>query len=162
MAEVTQTLPWIFVDAVDLEGSAGVVLGPTPWFAITQDDVDTFAGVTRDWQRIHCDAEFSRTSTYGTTIAHGYFTLSLLSMFASQLYRVEKVDSVINYGIDSLRFPAIVPVGSRIRARATLLSTSPKGEMTLARVRYEVEVEGMTRPGLVAETTIALVPAVER
>lgn len=161
MASEAQGHPTVFAGPADIARATGVTLGPTPWFDVTQKDVDAFAAVTRDWQKIHSDPEFTQASGFGPTIAHGYYTLSLLSMFASQLYRVEKVDHVINYGIDSLRFLAAVPVGARIRATATPISTRERGELTLVTVHYDVELEGEIRPCLVADSTIALVPTPE-
>lgn len=156
MAEAKPTR--VFSSIEELIGSVGEELGPSPWMTVEQSAVDTFADVTQDWQALHCDPEFAGRSRYGVTIAHGYFTVSLLSMFARRLYRVDGVADVINYGIDRLRFPAPVPVGSRIRARATLTSASIKTELVMVGVTYVVEVEGSPRPGLVAETLVALVP----
>ncbi|TFC44692.1 MaoC family dehydratase [Cryobacterium sp. TmT2-59] len=148
----------VFSSTHDLIGSVGEELGPSPWMTVEQPAVDAFADVTQDWQALHCDPAFAGGSRYGVTIAHGYFTVSLLSMFARQLYRVDGVSDIINYGIDRLRFPAPVPVGSRIRARATLTSVSAKSGLVLAGVNYVVEIEGSPRPGLVADTLVALVP----
>jgi acyl dehydratase len=150
--------PRVFTSLDELIGSVGEELGPSSWITVEQSAVDVFADVTQDWQALHCDPEVAGRSRYGVTIAHGYFTMSLLSMFASQLYRVDGVSDVINYGMDRLRFPAPVPVGSRIRARATLTSASAREGLVVAGVNYVVEVEGSPRPGLVADTLVALVP----
>ncbi|MFC5931307.1 MaoC family dehydratase [Cryobacterium melibiosiphilum] len=150
--------PHVFAGIAAVEAAVGQSLGVTPWFTVEQASVDAFASVTRDWQSLHCDPAVAALTPYGGTIAHGYLTVSLLSMFAGQLYRVEGVAHVLNYGIDRLRFPGVVPVGSRIRAHGTLTATTPKPGMVLVGVTYTVEVEGATRPGLVADTLVALVP----
>lgn len=150
--------PRVFASIDELIGSVGEELGPSPWMSVAQPAVDTFADVTQDWQALHCDPEFAGRSRYGVTIAHGYFTVSLLSMFARRLYRVDGISDIINYGIDRLRFPAPVPVGSRIRARATLTSATARAGMVLVGVNYVIEVEGSPRPGLVADTLVALMP----
>jgi len=156
MAEVLPERVFTGIDAV--AAARGEALGPTPWLPITQKDVNTFAGVTQDWQALHCDPAAAAETAWGTTIAHGYLTTSLLSLFARQLYRVDGVKHVLNYGIDRLRFPAPVPVGSRIRARAVIGSCTVKDGLVLAGVSYVVEVEGALKPALVADTLVGLVP----
>lgn len=147
----------VFSSVDEVIDAVGDKLGPSPWMTIDQRAVDTFAEVTGDWQPLHCDPEVAAGSPYGGTIAHGYFTMSLVSSFARQLYRVDGVAHVINYGIDRLRFPAPVPVGARIRASATVMSTSHRGDMVLVGVNYVIEVDGSSRPCLVADTVVALV-----
>ncbi|MDJ0349659.1 MaoC family dehydratase [Cryobacterium sp. PH29-G1] len=156
MAE--SALPRVFAGVEAVAAANGEELGPTPWLLISQKDVDAFARVTKDWQPLHCDPTAAAHTLWGTTIVHGYLTMSLLSFFAGQLYRVDGVAHVLNYGIDKLRFPASVPVGSRIRARAVVGSFAMKGELGVVGVRYSVEVEGASKPCLVAETLVGLVP----
>ncbi|WP_104129500.1 MaoC family dehydratase [Cryobacterium sp. N21] len=156
MAE--SALPRVFSGVDAVTAACGEELGPTPWLLISQDDVDTFARVTQDWQPLHCDPAVAALLPWGTTIVHGYLTMSLLSFFAGQLYRVEGVAHVLNYGIDKLRFPAPVPVGSRIRARAVVGSLAMKGELGVVGVTYSIEVEGAAKLCLVAETLVGLVP----
>jgi len=153
--------PRVFDGIAALEAAVGQSLGVTPWFTMHQSSVDDFAAVTQDRQPLHCDPAAAALTPYGGTIAHGYLTMSLLSMFAGQLYRVDGVAHVLNYGIDRLRYPGAVPVGARIRAHGRLTSATPKAGMVLLGVGYSVEVEGSSRPGLVADTLIALVPAPE-
>ncbi|MDJ0337281.1 MaoC family dehydratase [Cryobacterium sp. PH31-O1] len=155
---VEPTLPRVFYGVEAIAAATGEKLGPTPWLLICQDDVDTFARVTQDWQPLHCDPAAAALSPWGTTIAHGYLTMSLLSLFAGQLYRVDGVAHIVNYGIDKLRFPAPVPVGSRIRARAVVGPFTTKGDLGLVGVSYVVEVEGASKPCLIADTLVGLVP----
>lgn len=128
-----------------------------PWFEVTQDRIRRFAEATLDSQWIHVDPErAARESPFGTTIAHGYLTLSLTTYLTGVLdpstnpFPDAKV--VINYGLNKVRFPAPVKVGSRIRARTTLVSvTEVKGGVEVVR-QVTVEVEGSDKPGCVAET----------
>jgi acyl dehydratase len=159
MAEGGEAGPRIFDGIPAVEAAIGQALGATPWFTVQQASVDEFATVTRDWQPLHCDPDAGARSPYGGTIAHGYLTMSLLSMFAAQLYRVDGTAHVLNYGIDRLRFPGVVPVHARIRAHATFTSATWKAGMLLLGVSFSVEVEGSPRPGLVADTLVALVPS---
>lgn len=129
-----------------------------PWLTITQERIDRFAEVTGDVQWIHTDpVRAAEQSPYGATIAHGYLTLSLLPYltesnhpdFFARNYPGMKLR--INYGTNKVRFPAPVVVGSRIRARTTLVSAEPVGEMVQVLYLITVEIEGQTKPACVAE-----------
>jgi acyl dehydratase len=132
----------------------GKELGPTDWIEITQEDVDKFAEVSRDHQWIHVDRERAATdSPYGTTVAHGNLTLSLLDWFRPQLIQNSGVKMGINYGFDKVRFPAAVPTGGRVRARAELLSVDELGDGWWHVVtKFTVEGEGQQKPVCVAES----------
>jgi acyl dehydratase len=132
----------------------GKELGPTEWIEITQEDVDKFAEVSRDHQWIHVDRERAATdSPYGTTVAHGNLTLSLLDWFRPQLIENSGVKMGINYGFDKVRFPAAVPTGARVRARAELLSVDELGNGWWHVVtKFTVEGEGQQKPVCVAES----------
>ena len=132
----------------------GKELGPTDWLEITQEDVDRFADVSRDHQWIHVDRERAATeSPYGTTVAHGNLTLSLLDWFRPQLIKNSGVRMGINYGFDRVRFPAAVPTGGRVRARAELLSVEELGDGWWHVVtKFTVECEGQQKPVCVAES----------
>ena len=132
----------------------GKELGPTDWLEITQEDVDKFAEVSRDHQWIHVDRERAATeSPYGTTVAHGNLTLSLLDWFRPQLIKNSGVRMGINYGFDRVRFPAAVPTGGRVRARAELLSVEELGDGWWHVVtKFTVECEGQQKPVCVAES----------
>jgi acyl dehydratase len=132
----------------------GKELGPTDWLEITQEDVDRFAEVSRDHQWIHVDRErAARESPYGTTVAHGNLTLSLLDWFRPQLIQNSGVKMGINYGFDRVRFPAAVPTGGRVRARAELLRVEELGDGWWHVVtKFTVEGEGQQKPVCVAES----------
>jgi acyl dehydratase len=104
-------------DLLDLE--RGTELGQSSWIEITQGDIDTYADATRDHQWIHVDPERAGRGAFGSTIAHGYLTLGLVIPLWSELIQVDKIGMALNYGLNRLRFPAPVPVGSRIRLRAS-------------------------------------------
>ena len=138
----------------ELRELAGRELGPTDWLEISQEDIDKFAEVSRDHQWIHVDTErAARESPYGTTVAHGDLTLSLIEHFRPQLIRNTGVKMGINYGFDRVRFPAAVPAGSRVRARAEVVSVEELGDGWWHVVtKFTVEGEGQDKPVCVAES----------
>src|SRR4051794_8496186 len=141
-----------FANLDELAEAKGEHLGTGDWLEITQDRIDTFADATGDHQWIHVDAERAAAGPFGTTIAHGYLTLSLVPLISQQIYAVEAVKLVVNYGLDRVRFPAPVPVDSRVRGGLELLSiTDVEGGVQVA-ARVTVEVEGSPKPCCVAET----------
>ena len=103
--------PAIFAKPVDLIGKEGTKLGPTEWLAIEQDRVNGFAEVTGDHQWIHVDPERAKDGPFGTTIAHGFLTLSLLPAFFATAFKIQNVRMGVNYGLNKVRFTAPVPVG---------------------------------------------------
>ncbi len=120
---------------------------------ITQDRVNRFADATGDHQWIHVDPERAAAeSPYGTTIAHGYLTLSLTNMFLPDLITVEQISMGINYGVNKVRFPAPVPVGSRIRVGAELSTVDEITGGVQATITITVEVEGSPKPACVVES----------
>jgi acyl dehydratase len=137
----------------DIKSFVGKELGMSEWHTVTQKDINTFADVTHDHQWIHIDVERSkRESPYKNTIAHGYYTLSLVPYLMSQVWRVTGVKMGVNYGLNKLRFPAPVPVGSRVRARAKLLNAEDvKGGLQLT-TEVTIEVEGGDKPAAAIET----------
>ncbi len=140
-------------DMAGLSGLAGTSLGTTEWTEMTQDEVNRFADLTGDHNFIHADVERAKTTPFGGTIAHGYFSLSLL---APVMQRLQVTDAVapVNYGLDKLRFPAPLPVGARGRARADIGEvTEIKGGMQV-RISGAIEVEGSERPAVVADCLI--------
>ncbi len=142
----------VFRSVEELAAAVGAKLGPTDWLTIEQSRVDAFADATGDHQWIHVDLERARTGPFGGTIAHGYLTLSLCSLFLPQLMRVEMSGMGINYGLDRVRFTAPVRVGSRIRAVGEIASVTPVTGGVQVVVRVTVEIEGGTRPACVADT----------
>jgi acyl dehydratase len=117
-----QLTPSSVAELVELKGQ---VLGPTPWLPITQELIDGFADVTKDFQWIHVNPETAKSTPTGTTIAHGLLTLSLGPMFMEQLMAFDGFAYSLNYGYDRIRFPAPVPSGSRLRMRATITKVEP-------------------------------------
>jgi acyl dehydratase len=143
-----------------LEGIEGVramdgqELGVGSWRLIDQERVNQFADVTDDHQWIHVDVERARSGPFQTTIAHGFLTLSLVPSMSTEVVQVEGIRMAINYGLNRVRFPAPVPVGSRIRANVKNLSVEEvQGGLQVVN-QVTVEVEGQTKPGCVAETVI--------
>jgi acyl dehydratase len=148
-------MPQRVIDGVvELRGLVGQEVGVSDWFTLTQERINTFAEVTEDRQWIHCDEDRARAeSPYGTTIAHGYLTLSLVSHLLSQAVRVRgPFNRTINYGLNRVRFPAAVPAGGRIRARCTLQAVEEvQGGLQVAWV-VTMECEGQPKPVMVAES----------
>lgn len=134
-----------------LEIEAGTELGKSSWIEITQEDIDLFAAATRDRQWIHVDPERAAKGPFGSTIAHGYLTLSLVIPLWSELLQVEKVGMAINYGLDRLRFPAPVPVGSRVRLAGKLASAREVPGGVEVTADLTMEIEGQEKPALAAE-----------
>jgi acyl dehydratase len=135
-----------------LPGLAGTEIGVSDWLLIDQDRIDKFAEATGDHQWIHVDvARAAKEIPGGKTIAHGFLTLSLIPMLTKGLLNVEGVKTGINYGSDRVRFTSMVPVGSKVRARQKLVSVTPKSGGLQLIDEVTVEIEGETRPALVAE-----------
>lgn len=135
-----------FESVADLAAAAGEKVGQSDWVTITQEEVNLFADATGDHQWIHVDPERAAAGPFGTTIAHGFMTLALLPRLA------------INYGLNKVRFPAPVPVGSRVRATSSLVGVEDLGNGTVqATVSTTVEVEGSAKPACVAESIVRYV-----
>lgn len=140
-----------------LAALAGTEIGVSDWLVIDQARIDQFAAATGDHQWIHVDtARAAREMPDGKTIAHGFLTLSLIPALTEGLLVVSDVTRVINYGSDKVRFTAMVPVGSRVRARQKLLSAEPKAGGLEVMNEVTVELEGSKRPACVAQTLILI------
>ncbi|MGZ4429311.1 MAG: MaoC family dehydratase [Nocardioidaceae bacterium] len=148
----------VFASFDDLTAAIGEDLGQTDWMEVTQERVDTFADATGDHQWIHVDVERAKDGPFGGTIAHGYLTLSLVPQFGAQLFRLETPGAKLNYGVNKVRFPSPVKVGSKIRAGASITEVTdvPAGKQMV--IRYVVEIEGADKPACVAETVVLLLP----
>jgi acyl dehydratase len=144
--------PRIFTSAEELRAGVGERLGHSDWLEIDQKRIDLFADATGDHQWIHVDPERAAGGPFGTTIAHGYLTLSLLPVFVPQIIAVENVTMGVNYGTNKVRFPSPVPVGSRLRASAVLQSVEEAGGGVQLTALVTVEREGGTKPVCVAES----------
>jgi acyl dehydratase len=153
-------MPTVFKTPADLEGALGQHLGYSDWLEIDQARIDKFADATGDHQWIHVDPERAKDGPFGKCIAHGYLTQSLVNLFLPQIMEVQNISMGVNYGADKLRFPAPVPVGSRVRGGGELIKVEQvKNGAVQATVRVTVEIEGSERPGCVIETISRYVPA---
>lgn len=143
----------VFESFAELAACVGQEIGVSDWVEVTQQRIDAFAEATGDRQWIHVDPERAAKGPFGTTIAHGYLTLSLLPMFAESAIELRGVRMSVNYGLNRVRFPAPVPAGSRLRARFRVLSVEDVGGGGLQIVtEATVEREGGDRPVCIAET----------
>jgi acyl dehydratase len=145
----------ITVNGIDeLRGLVGRTIGPSGWREVTQELIDTFAEVSGDHQWIHVDVERAKNeSPYGTTVAHGNLTLSVIDGFRPSLMESAGFKMAVNYGWNKVRFPTPVPAGSRVRASVEALSVDEVGDGWHQIVqRWTVEVEGSEKPACVAES----------
>lgn len=145
-----------FTSVEELEGAIGEEIGPSDWLEVTQERVNAFADATDDHQWIHVDIERAQESPFGGTIAHGYLTLALLPYFSGKLFSLDTPGAKLNYGTNKVRFPAPLPVGSRIRATASVAEVSRTGAGIQLVTRYTLEIEGQDKPACVAETVVLL------
>jgi acyl dehydratase len=141
-----------FASLDEFVAAKGEDLGYSEWHEISQEQVNAFADATGDHQWIHVDTERAAAGPFGTTIAHGYLTVSLLPVLMSEIFDVQNLTMGINYGLDRVRFPAPVPVGSKIRAAATLTDVKQTHLGSLAHVRMRIEIQGQSKAACVADT----------
>ena len=135
----------------DLLDLVGTPLGISEWHEITQDRVNLFAEATDDHQWIHVDPARAATGPFGTTIAHGYLTLSMASLLLAEVVRIEHVEAAVNYGLNRVRFPAPLPVNGRIRGAVTLRSAEQRPTGVEAVFEMSYELEHADRPVCIAE-----------
>ena len=152
-----------FTTLDEVADAAGQEIGTSEWLTIDQGRVDQFADATDDHQWIHVDAERAAEGPFGGTIAHGFLTLSLLPHFAAEVFRLETPGARLNYGLDKVRFPAPVPVDSRLRSRVSFgdVTDLPSGKQLV--VQHSVEIEGpdgqvQDKPACVAAHVVLLLP----
>ena len=145
-------MPTVFDSPDDLSVAVGTHLGYTDWMEVDQTRIDLFAEATGDHQWIHVDRERAAVGPFGTTIAHGYLTLSLTNKMLPDLIRVDGISMGINYGTEKVRFPSPVLVGSRVRGGAELVSVDEVSGGYQAVIRVTVEVEGSDRPACVVDS----------
>lgn len=141
----------IYAHLADLETLVGQEIGLSDWVHIDQQRIDEFGRCTGDLQWIHMDPERAAAGPFGTTIAHGFLTLSLLPLLGSMATRIEDVKMGVNYGLNRVRFPAPVPVGSRLRVRLKLLSFAWLEAGAQLVTEVTIEREGHNKPVCVAE-----------
>ncbi|MFD5574579.1 MaoC family dehydratase [Streptomyces cadmiisoli] len=144
--------PRIFTSVDELKAAVDEQLGYTDWVTVDQKRIDLFAEATGDHQWIHVDPEKAAAGPFGTTIAHGYLTLSLLPLFGPQLIAVEGVRMGVNYGTNKVRFPSPVPVDSRLRTTARITGVEEVAGGVQVAVAFTVEREGGDKPVCVAES----------
>ncbi|MFQ5967023.1 MAG: MaoC family dehydratase [Acidimicrobiia bacterium] len=138
---------------MDVADMKGLDLGTSEWLEITQDRIDAFADATGDHQWIHVDPERAAAGPYGSTIAHGFLTLSLLPYLNSEIrWPVEGAKMTINYGLDRVRFITPIPVGSRVRSHVRIIEAAEVDGGIQFKSEVTVELQGSERPGCVAET----------
>ncbi|MQA63188.1 MAG: dehydratase [Actinophytocola sp.] len=148
----------VFNGLDEVEKAVGTHLGYSDWHTVTQQQIDLFAEATGDHQWIHVDPEKAAQGPFGTTIAHGYLTLSLVPKLVWQVYRVDGLKMGVNYGANKVRFPAPVPVGSRVRAGVELLELTHGKAGAQVTSRVTIELEGGDKPACVVETVSVMVP----
>ena len=136
----------------------GVELGPTAWIEVTQERIDAFAAATDDPQWIHTDPARAAGGPFGTTIAHGFLTLSLCVPMLYEILPERGGTMAVNYGTNRVRFPAAVPSGSRIRGRFRVREVEPAAHGSRATIEATVECEGVEKPVCVAELVVLAIP----
>ena len=148
----------VFSGIEELQAAVGEHLGYSDWLTVTQDRIDAFADATGDHQWIHVDPERAAAGPFGSTIAHGFLTLSLMPIFGSQVYRIDGLKAALNYGADKVRFPAPVPVNSRLRGGVQLKAVTPIALGFQMATTITIELEGSEKPACIIEMLVVLVP----
>ena len=141
-----------FEHLTDLQARVGQEVGVSDWISVDQQRINLFADATGDHQWIHIDAERAARGPFGTTIAHGFLTLSLLPEMSASAFQVRDTRMGVNYGLDRVRFPAPVPVNSRLRGRFKLTKYEPIEGGAQLTVEVTMEREGSSKPVCVAES----------
>jgi acyl dehydratase len=141
-----------FETIAEMAQLVGQEIGLSEWITVTQERIQLFADATNDHQWIHIDVERAKAGPFGTTIAHGFLTLSLLPEMAASAFGVREARMGVNYGLNKVRFPAPVPSGSRIRGRFKLLAYEPLDGGAQMTVQVTMEREGSDKPVCIAES----------
>ena len=147
-----------FTNLEDLRQTVGEELGVGDWVEIDQERVDQFAQATGDHQWIHVDVARAAEGPFGGTIAHGYLTLSLIPWLGESIFAIDTPGAKLNYGVNKVRFPQPLLVGSRVRSRIVLAAADEVPSGTQVVLRHTVEIEGAPKPACVAETVVLLLP----
>jgi acyl dehydratase len=148
----------VFTTFEELEQATGDDLGSSEWVTIDQRRVNQFADATGDHQWIHVDVERAKAGPFGGTIAHGYLTLSLVPWLGSQVFKLATPGAKLNYGVNKVRFPNPVKVGSRIRCHVKIATVTDILKGKQLTVQHTIEIEGDEKPACVAETVVLLLP----
>jgi acyl dehydratase len=148
----------VFSSLDEVAEAAHTEIGSSEWLEIEQERVNLFADATDDHQWIHVDLDKANAGPFGGPVAHGYLTLSLLPFLGSQVMTFETPGARLNYGLNKVRFPHPVRVGSRVRAHVSVgeVTELPTGKQVL--LGYTIEIEGQAKPACVAETVVLLLP----
>jgi acyl dehydratase len=145
-------MPTVFETPADLLANVGADLGATDWMEVTQERIDQFADATGDHQWIHVDPVRAAEGPFGAPIAHGYLTLALTNLFLPQLIVVEKISMGVNYGVNKVRFPSPVLVGSLVRARGVVTEVDEVTGGVQAVITVTVEIDGGDKPACIVES----------
>jgi acyl dehydratase len=145
-------VPSVFESPDDLAAAVGTELGVSEWLTVDQARIDQFADATGDHQWIHVDPERAAEGPFGSTIAHGYLTLALVNHFLPQIVEVRGISMGVNYGTEKVRFPAPVPVDSRVRGRGVLTDVTELPGGVQATITVTVEIDGGDKPACVVDT----------
>lgn len=145
-----------FTTLDEVVAAAHTDIGTTDWLVVDQERIDLFAEATGDHQWIHVDEERAQDGPFGTTIAHGFLTVSLLPWFNTQCFTLETPGARLNYGLNRVRFPHPVPVDSRLRSHVSFgdVTELPAGQQLI--IRHTLEIEGVDKPACVAEVVVLL------
>ena len=146
----------VFTDIDQVRAAVGEPIGPSDPLTVEQGRIDAFADATGDHQWIHVDPQRAAHGPFGTTIAHGYLTLSLLPLFGADLFQLKFGGARINYGVNKVRFPSPVPVDSVLTATATVTDVTEAPAGHVLTIKYVVTAEGADKPALVAETLVVV------
>lgn len=141
-----------FASLAEFAAAKGEHLGYSSWHQVTQQQINLFADATGDHQWIHTDPERAAAGPFGATIAQGYLTLALVNLFMPEIFQISGLAMGINFGLDKVRFPMPVRVGSRVRGGALLVDLKNSHAGKLSTVRVTVEIEDEQRPACVADT----------
>jgi acyl dehydratase len=148
------------ITVAELAEARDLDLGVSDWLELTQDRVDTFADATNDRQWIHVDAERAAEGPFGVTIAHGYLTLSLVPFLFKQLLVITDQGRGTNYGLESVRFTSVVPVGAEVRLAASVSESTRRDDGGVQyRVALRIEILGQERPAMVGESIYLTYPS---
>lgn len=144
----------VFADVDELRAAVGEDLGTSEWVTVDQHRVDIFADATDDHQWIHVDPEAAAAGPFGRTVAHGFLTVALMPKFGWDTFEVKGVSMTVNYGLNKVRFPAPVPVPSRVRGHCRLVDVTDVPNGVQATIGGTVEIEGWPKPACVAEVIL--------
>jgi acyl dehydratase len=139
---------------IDLQALVGHLLGSSEWLTVDQARIDAFAAATEDVQWIHVNPARAATGPFGGTVAHGFLTLSFLPALLETAYAIENVRMTVNYGLNRVRFPAVLPAASRVRGHFKLLAFAPLDGGAQVAIEMSVQREGHTKPVCVAESVL--------